>query len=496
MWTDAERRLAEAVSGLSVVNPFLPERMELEWRALGRRPNDARRLWSRREAMPELRPAMIEIHTRSSALATDTARRLRAGERLPERDLRTYQELAFQVLFNAQLEALGALVRAEAPRPFEGWESFRDGWARLVEIPGLDLPAPRRAEHLLGLFYQIQRAVEHIFEAIIGESLAAAELRAAVWQSIFTHDLRRYARALTDRMGDFSTLVVGASGTGKELVARAIGFSRFIPFDPATRSFVEDFRESYFPLNLSALSPTLIESELFGHKRGAFTGAVADRVGWFEQCSARGSVFLDEIGDVAPAIQVKLLRVLQTRRFERLGEAKPREFAGKIVAATHKDLAAEMAAGRFREDLYYRLCADIVRTPGLREQLTDSPGELTHLVGFIARRLAGEEGKALTAEVVAFIEEQLPDYAWPGNFRELEQCVRNVLIRGSYRPPHRPRAEDDALTCALRGERLTADELLNRYCKLTYEQAGSYQEAARRLQLDRRTVKSRAQRAD
>ena len=113
-------------------------------------------------------------------------------------------------------------------------------------------------------------------------------------------------------MGDVTTLVTGPSGTGKELVARAIGLSRYIPFDAEGQAFADDTPRSFVPLNLSALSPTLIESELFGHRRGAFTGAVADRAGWLETCPPRGTVFLDEIGELDPAIQVKLLRVLQS----------------------------------------------------------------------------------------------------------------------------------------------------------------------------------------
>src|SRR5437879_1939822 len=186
--------------------------------------------------------------------------------------------------------------------------------------------------------------------------------------------MRRYRRGLYDRMGDVTTLVVGPSGTGKELIARAIALSRFIPFDARTSRFTEDFA-LFHPLNLSALAPTLIESELFGHHRGAFTGALQDRIGWLEKCGPCGTVFLDEIGDVDAGIQVKLLRVLQSRTFERLGETTPRQFRGKIIAATNRDLAAEIQAGRFRAAFYYRLCADIVATPPLAEQLRDAPDE-------------------------------------------------------------------------------------------------------------------------
>src|SRR5262249_9659388 len=155
-------------------------------------------------------------------------------------------------------------------------------------------------------------------------------------------------------------------------------------------AFVENFAGSFYALNPSALSPTLIESELFGHRRGAFTGAVQDRAGWLEVCRPLGTVFLDEIGEPGPGLQVKLRRRLQTRTFQRLGDTRDRRFHGKIIAATNRDLATEMAAGRFRKDLYYRLCSDIVVTPALEEQLRAAPGERGALVRFLARRVAGE----------------------------------------------------------------------------------------------------------
>ena len=191
-------------------------------------------------------------------------------------------------------------------------------------------------------------------------------------------------------------------------------------------------------MNLSALSPTLIESELFGHKKGAFTGAITDRRGWLETAGPQGTVFLDEIGDLDLAIQVKLLRVLQSGSFSRVGETRQLKFTGKFVAATNRDLSQEMASHRFREDLYYRLCADMIHTPTLREQMADRPADLQDLAEFIARRLLSDlpdEAHALAQETVEWIEAHLgTDYPWPGNIRELEQCVRNVMIRKSYTP--------------------------------------------------------------
>ncbi len=326
----------------------------------------------------------------------------------------------------------------------------------------------------------------------MGASRPAARLRATVWQSIFTHDVQRYWRTLYDRMHDVTTLISGPSGTGKELVARAIGLARYIPFDSDREVFAATLDDAFHAVNLAAMSPTLIESELFGHRKGAFTGAVQDRVGWLESCPALGTVLLDEVGEIEASIQVKLLRVLQTRQFHRVGETQAREFRGKLIAATNRDLEAEMRNGRFREDLYYRLCSDLIVTPSLRDQIRDAPAELRNLVLFVCERVIGADGAAqLADEVLQCVERDLgPDYPWPGNVRELEQCVRNVLVRKQYRPPAaRREPTSDDVSAALREGRVTARELLRRYCTTVYARTGSYQETARRLELDRRTVK-------
>jgi DNA-binding NtrC family response regulator len=293
-------------------------------------------------------------------------------------------------------------------------------------------------------------------------------------------------------MHDISTLICGPSGTGKELVARAVGLSRYVPFDVKTQAFTDDFLGSFHAVNLSALSPTLIESDLFGHAKGAFTGAAVERAGWLDECPPMGTVFMDEIGELDPAIQVKLLRVVQDRSFTRLGETKPRRFAGKIIAATNRDLAEEMHAGRFRADLYYRLCSDLITTVPLREQLADAPEDLHHLVLFAAERIAGDDAEQLAREVEAWIEQHLGrDYAWPGNIRELEQCVRNCLVRGEYHPRNVVASKDMSRAWLDRAEHgtLTADELLSEYCRWVYAKVGTYEGTAERIGLDRRTVK-------
>jgi DNA-binding NtrC family response regulator len=311
---------------------------------------------------------------------------------------------------------------------------------------------------------------------------------------VFTSNFERYRQGLFRSMHQITTLITGPSGTGKELVAQAIAASGYIPFDADKQHFALDHHALFYALNLAALPTSLLESELFGHKRGAFTGALQDHAGWLQVCPEGGSVFLDEVGEIDAALQVKLLRVLQTRTFHRLGESQSHPFLGKIIAATNRDLVTEIQSGRFREDFYYRLCSDVISTPSLCEQLAEAPGDLPRLVRFIARRhVNAEQAEPLTAEVVHVVEAKLgPSYPWPGNFRELEQCVRNVLVHGRYEPVDiKLRAPAEALAADLAGGRLTADELLQRYCSIVYGQTHNLEETARRLNLDRRTVKAK-----
>jgi DNA-binding NtrC family response regulator len=257
------------------------------------------------------------------------------------------------------------------------------------------------------------------------------------------------------------------------------------------------YREQYPGFN-AAHFREFIESELFGHKKGAFTGAAEHRTGWLEVCPPLGTVFLDEIGETEAAVQVKLLRVLQTRTFQRVGDTQDRPFQGKIVAATNRSLAEAMQAGRFRSDLYYRLCSDVIETPSLAAQLRDAPEELGHLLRFLGRRIAGdEEAEAVAQETEAWITKHLgADYPWPGNVRELEQCLRNVMIRGRYSPP-RPASAGvrEELASAFLGGAWTVEETVRRHCTLVFAQTGNYQETARRLGIDWRTVKEKVDRA-
>jgi DNA-binding NtrC family response regulator len=499
LFTPAQRSLCSLLAELGYANPFLPQRIELERQILGDQFQAGHEVWSLPQEMPAINANLQRVDALTADLVHDAAKRLADGATFDKRDAELYADAALYCLFNECRVQLQELIeaahagKASTLAPF--WKSFSGAVDRYFAPGGKRLPIQYDPAHMLACFYQLRRAFFHVFFFIVGRSPAAARLRAAVWESIFTHDLRRYQRSLYRHLGDVTTLITGPSGTGKELVARAIGLSRYVPFDAATGKFVENFCQGFQAVNLSALSPMLIESELFGHRRGAFTGAVADRVGWLESCPPHGAVFLDEIGELDPAIQVKLLRVLQSRTFQRLGDTTDRTFSGKILAATNRDLVVEIDVGRFREDFYYRLCADRINTPTLREQLDECPEDLEHLLVVSARRVAPEEAESLAGEVAQWIRKNLgPAYPWPGNVRELEQCFRNVMIHGSYSPAISASTDAqnwEGTSRAIRAGALTADELVRRYCRLVYEQCGSYEETAQRTALDWRTVKKK-----
>jgi transcriptional regulator with AAA-type ATPase domain len=484
-----ERAFLRTVSQLAYCNPFTPERVEIERAALGADFFEGEPVWSLPVDQPERPRANVwRVVERLEPLMEQLRARLSSARR---EDWSLYEDSVLHLLYQRYYSRVAQA--GAGPGRWRFYEEFLADWGHFFPPDGVALEARHDPCHTFACFRQIERAFERIISDIIGSSLPAARLRASVWQSIFTHDMRRYRRLLFERMGDFATLITGPSGTGKELAARAIAESRYVPFDDRRLTFGDEGIVVFYPINISALSPTLVESELFGHRRGSFTGALGDRKGWLETCAALGSVFLDELGDMDPTIQVKLLRVIETRTFHPVGDTGSRRFQGKLIAATNRDLAADIRMGRFREDLYYRLCSDQISTPSLAEQIAESPRLLEELVIYMARRVVGPEAQELGGEVIAWINRNLgPAYTWPGNYRELEQCMKNVLIRRDYRPS-RPQAEDAAAAFEqdLRAGNLTAEQVLSRYCRIVYRQTGSYEETARRLKLDRRTVKSK-----
>jgi formate hydrogenlyase transcriptional activator len=209
---------------------------------------------------------------------------------------------------------------------------------------------------------------------------------------------------------DSTVLVEGETGTGKELIARAI------------HNLSSRCGRAFIKLNCAAIPLDLLESELFGHERGAFTGAIAQKIGRFEMAD-KGTLFLDEVGDIPPALQPKLLRVLQEQEFERLGGTRTHQVDVRLVAATNRDLAEMVKRNEFRSDLYYRLNVFPLMLPPLRARREDIPPLVTHFVEILGRRL-GRQIKHIPPETMS----ELSSYHWPGNIRELQNLVERAVI--------------------------------------------------------------------
>src|SRR5262249_48972790 len=245
------------------------------------------------------------------------------------------------------------------------------------------------------LYLQEEIKAVHNFEEIIGQSPALT----AVLENV-----RRVAPT------DATVLITGETGTGKELIARAI------------HSISKRKDKPLIKINCAALPTGLVESELFGHEKGAFTGAIARRVGRFELAQG-GTIFLDEIGEIPPEAQVKLLRVLQEREFDRVGGSSPIRVDVRVIAATNRDLLKAVREKTFREDLYYRLSVFPLQLPPLRDRREDIPSLALFLVNKFASRI-GKRIDGVSKETMG----RLLAYAWPGNVRELENIIERAVI--------------------------------------------------------------------
>lgn len=489
MLSKSEKRFAELVTQIINCNPFLPERIELERKLLGADFVEENANWNLHPSKHEQTVNLERIHDQAAKLLS----KVKLAQ-LPPEELPRVLDLLWLTLFIEFKHEFETLWSSRGKNAAKVFSKFESRWLQFV--PASDVPEEVTAQmpHIFAMLFQIRRAFNNTFQHIIGSSAAVIEMRANVWRSIFTHDVRRFLNCMYATMSDFPTLITGPTGSGKELVARAIGLSGYVPYDTRRGEFASPLDRLFASLNLSALSPTLIESELFGHAKGAFTGATSDRIGWLEACPEHGAVFLDEIGELDHDIQVKLLRVAQDRVFHRLGDTEPRHFKGRIIAATNRDLSEEIKAGRFRMDFYYRLCADQIQTPSLFVRCQTDRDELRHLVEHLLGRILGDAACELASEFLTWANDKLgAGYKWPGNVRELDQCIRSWLIRKDYQPcTIAPQTNDSGdLATHLSQSKLTADELLVLYCKTKYQQTGSYVQTAQQLGLDRRTVKAK-----
>lgn len=301
--------------------------------------------------------------------------------------------------------------------------------------------SPEASLRYFGLFFQLRRAFFFIDQSLVGRSEAMKYLRRQLWNNVFTDDIEIYQQYLWNRMEDFSTLILGETGTGKGASAAAIGRSGYIPF---------------------------------------------------ERCSPNGAIFLDEIGEVAKTVQIKLLQVIEERRFSPVGSHEERRFAGRVIAATNRTMKALRGNRRMRDDFYYRLCSDVIVVPPLRRRIAEDPMELEDLLAHMTARLLGTPAPEIVGMLKAGIDRQLgTGYGWPGNVRELEQCIRRLLLNRTYAGDSLPveNGPADRLKNGIDAGSLDARSLVSGYCKLLYQRTGTYEAVARITGLDRRTVK-------
>jgi len=345
------------------------------------------------------------------------------------------------------------------------------------------------AEKFIALFYQLHRGFYFISSAILGNCASIIDLRVRLWNNIFTFNPQWYVDYLCGKMEDFSTLLLGETGTGKTLVAHTIGCSGFIPFEIRNKCFKESFTRSFQFINLSQYPASLLESELFGHKKGAFTGAIDHHQGLFSRCSEYGAVFIDEIGDIDMPTQVKILNVIQDRVFCPVGSHEKMRFSGRVITATNRNIEQLRKDGVFRDDLYYRLCSDVIKIPSLQQRLQENPSELEHLIISLVDRVTAIPAPLLAERIEQHIRETVPNnYAWPGNVRELEQCIRQICITGQYQLAKETNTNSEFILSENPVDN-SSQQLLQRYCRFLYKMQGSYEAVARITQMDRRTVK-------
>ncbi|MDD5707456.1 MAG: sigma 54-interacting transcriptional regulator [Kiritimatiellae bacterium] len=476
--TADDRAFLELVLRATSANPFTPQRAQVDALLVGTK-------WSAQQVWDPV-PAVAAVQSRVKRLLDAGATVL--GQRGRDREL-LRAGLMFR-LFHCYSDMLDAHISAQLAASDPLPVPFAAECLERMRACGFEHEESLRS---FAAFFQLRRAFYFLQGGLVGRGASMQRLRAQLWNNVFTYDFLRYERILWNRLEDFALLLLGETGVGKGAAAAAVGRSAFIPFDPRAGRFSQSFADTFIAANLSQYSESLIESELFGHCRGAFTGAIANHQGLLARCKPNGAIFLDEIGDLPATVQLKLLRVLQERTFCPVGSHEPRRFAGRVVAATNRSLEELRAGGRFRDDFYYRLCSDVVSVPTLRQRLAEEPGEFEELLRHMLQRICGDGAGALVSETARVLRKCTPaGYTWPGNVRELEQAVRSVLLNGVF-APRTPVADAEAgatgFCAALAAGTLDAKGVLAGYCRMLYERSRNYGEVARRTGLDRRTVR-------
>ena len=389
-----DRTFFELVAEAAFANPFSDRRFELDRQILG-----DQKLPRGPEVVPEL------IGQISQRLDGIDGAGLAKIQDFPKQEQGLIENVFLFDVFHQFIEQLDqtierqVLIGADSVSVDYGKEAIRTLVARGFER--------QRAVQIFSLFFQIRRAYYFIDRGLLGTCPSMQRFREDLWNTIFTHDLGLYEQGLWDSMEDFAIMLLGPTGAGKGAAAAAIGRSGYIPFDEKKGAFARSFTEAFVQVNLSQYAETLLESALFGHTKGAFTGAVSQHEGVFALCGEHGSIFLDEIGDVSTAIQIKLLKVLEEREFCALGSHQGQRFEGRVIAATHRDLNTLRSEGLFRDDFYYRLCSDCITVPSLQQRIQEDPKELDLMINHTVERILGHTHEELAGIVRQVIDDRL-----------------------------------------------------------------------------------------
>jgi two-component system response regulator HydG len=414
---------------------------------------DARAVGASRDALAEVRAGRVDL------LITDL--------RMPGLD-----GLALLEAARAQVPDLPVIVMTAYGAVDSAIESIRKG-----------------AFHYLTKPFKLEELLVFVERALADRALRreAAQLKRELRARFSLHELigasaaMQRVFAVIERVAptDVSILITGETGTGKTAVARAIHHESARAAGP------------FVAVNCAALPEPLLESELFGHVKGAFTGATADRAGLFAEAHS-GTLLLDEIGEMSPALQAKLLHVLEAGQIRPVGSTRERAIDTRVVAATHRDLHQRIADGTFREDLLYRLDLVTLELPALRDRRDDLPALIDHFIAQARQRHP-------TSQVTGFARDALArmlDYAWPGNIRELAHVVERCVLLGDARavgeaelPPKIRAVADDAGQPLFRGDVLAIRDLQRHYARWAFEQLGGHKaRTAEKLGIDVKTL--------
>lgn len=485
-----ERAAAEAIVALGLHYPYVAEREGLVLIALsedyraGDPEHNARRRAVRAQYLLE----------RAHAALSAGAERDSECTRLYEGLLRVVLQSKFEPMFRSLAQACqsaGLMLRRVAS--YEQFVKDAEPW---LALPGEPLGLRTGLPHLFAFLFQIRRAAMLIEgQPLLGRSRAADEVRAALWRAVFSRDLARYERMLYRQMHRLPVLVVGPRGTLKEEVARIVGLCGYVPFDAERLRFTSEPAMSLRHWDARTGLPGQAELVPAPRGQGADESEPVREPAVGAGVSRHDCWVLGEVDRLDSTQQSHLVERLEGL----LGRGEPGRGPGlgpRMIAVSDEELETAMTAGTFREDLYFFLSAHRVELPALATELRQHPDDLTFYVSqALAPLLEGSELRAATEEVVQYIERKLPQHVFPGNQRELAHCARAILMGGDYRPKSRPVEAADAVLSGLAQRFISGDfdmdGLLDAYCTLMYGRTGSYQESARRLGIDRRTVKSR-----